>query len=76
VYPFPLVTGYAAQRICEQLAPKARIIPMIEAICDVQANRVQLADKIIAILNTSGSGENKRNVCAACDAVPIKIPKR
>lgn len=61
--PIPVgATGYAAQRIWEQLAPKAKdvyrgmewIIPMIEEICDEHANRAQLVDKIITILQRLG----------------------
>ena len=61
--PIPVgVTGYAAQQIWEQLAPRAKdvyrgmewIIPMIEEICDEQVNRAQLVTKIIAILNHVG----------------------
>jgi NAD-dependent SIR2 family protein deacetylase len=61
--PIPVgATGYAAQQIWQQLAPKAKdiyqgmewIIPVIEEICDEKANRLQLVDKIIAILQRLG----------------------
>ena len=61
--PIPVgTTGYAAQQIWQQLAPKANdiyhgiewIIPMIEEICDEQFKRIELVDKIILLLQRLG----------------------
>ncbi|WP_244115257.1 MULTISPECIES: SIR2 family protein [Burkholderia cepacia complex] len=61
--PIPVgATGFAAQAIWEQITPHANdiyhgiewIIPIIAEICDANADRALIVDKIITILNRLG----------------------